>query len=462
MKLVNYILSTFLLLCFIFSSCKVGKKYERPQMEDMPQRFDSLYHTDSFAVSDIGWGTLYQDTVLQKLIGRALDNNKDMRIAAARIKEMIARKRISFANLFPEVGVELAGQREYLNYGGHKESFDPKIKGNLNFSWELDIWGKLRWANEAGVAEYLQSVETQRGLYLTIVAEVAQTYFELKALDSKLSIVKQTLEARQEGVHFAKLRFDGGLTSEIPYRQSVVELARTETLVPDLQNEIKLKENDLAILLGEFPSTLIPRGKDLNQQPIPDNLPVDLPSSLLERRPDVRKAEQGLIAANAEVGVALTEMFPSFGLTAHIGGRNDQFKNFLESPTWFISGLVTGPIFNMGKNKAKHKAAQAAYEQAVLDYKKKILDVFKEVNNAINTFEKTKEMRKSQETLYLSAQSYHKLARLQYVNGIINYIDVLDAQRQLFDAEIALNESILQELLSVVSLYKALGGGLEK
>lgn len=462
MKLVNYILSTFLLFCFIFSSCKVGKKYERPKMEDMPQRFDSLYHTDSFAVSDIGWRTLYQDTVLQQLIGRALDNNKDMRIAAARIKEMIARKRISFANLFPEVGVELSGQREYLNYGGHKESFDPKIKGNLNFSWELDIWGKLRWANEAGVAEYLQSVETQRGLYLTIVAEVAQTYFELKALDSKLAIVKQTLEARQEGVHFAKLRFDGGLTSEIPYRQSVVELARTETLVPDLQNEIKLKENDLAILLGEFPSTVIPRGKDLNQQPIPDNLPVDLPSSLLERRPDVRKAEQGLIAANAEVGVALTEMFPSFGLTAHIGGRNDQFKNFLESPTWFISGLVTGPIFNMGKNKAKHKAAQAAYEQTVLDYEKKILDVFKEVNNAINTFEKTKEMRKSQETLYLSAQSYHKLARLQYVNGIINYIDVLDAQRQLFDAEIALNESILQELLSVVSLYKALGGGLEK
>lgn len=461
MKIINYIIALSFAFGLFFSSCKVGQKYKAPDLSSMPAQFDTIDENHQ-SITDIGWGTLYKDTVLTKLIDKALDHNKDILIATARIKEMVANKRIQFAGMLPEIGVEVGEQREYLNYDGHNKSNTPKIKGNMNVSWELDLWGNLRWQNEAGVAAYMQSVEAQRALRLTIVAQVAQSYFELKALDRQLKIVRQTLEARKEGVWFAQLRYQGGLTSEIPYRQSVVELARTETLVPNLENQIKLKENDLAVLVGDYPSTVIPRGEDIYSMDIPDELPVDLPSSLLRRRPDVRLAEQRLIEKNAQVGAALTDMFPKLQLTGKLGGQSDELSNFLESPAWFISGFLTGPVFNFGKNKAKHNAAKAAYEQEVYSYEKTVLNVFKEVNNAISTFRKAKEMRESQEKLYNSAQSYHKLARLQYVNGIVNYLDVLDAQRQLFDAEIALNNAILTELTAVVDLYKVLGGGLEK
>jgi len=450
-----------ILSLILFSSCKIGQKYEQPEM-NMPGNFDTRGMIEG-DISDIGWSTLYPDSVLQGLIMQSLEHNKDMLVAVARIKEMAANKRISFANLFPEIGGEIAGQREYLNYGGDSKKYTPEIRANLNVSWELDIWGKLRWANEAGIAAYMQTVEAQRALHLTIVAEVAQAYFELKALDRELEIVKQTLEARREGVRFAKLRYEGGLTSEIPYRQSLVELARTETMIPNLENEIKLKENDLFVLVGDFPSGVISRGgEDISHQQIPQSLPVDLPSSLLKRRPDMIQAEQKMIEANAEVGVAYTEMFPSLRLTGRLGGENSELTDFLKSPTWFISGVLTGPIFNMGKNKARHEAAKAVYEQEVYTYEKAVLEAFKEVNNSIMTFHKMKEVYHSQEALYNSAKSYHELAKLQYVNGVVTYIEVLDAQRQFFDAEIALNTSILNELVSVVALYKALGGGLEK
>lgn len=457
MKYLKHILSVFLTATFILSSCKIGSQYHRPEMDIPPVLKAGVQDTAS--VSDIGWKTLYTDVILQGLIEKALVHNKDVLIATARIKEMIANKRINFANMFPEAGLEILGQREYLNYGGHAGKYTPEIHGIFTLGWELDVWGKLRWANDAGIAAYMQSVEAQHAVWLTIVAQVAQSYFELKALDRELEIVKQTLEARKEGVRFAKLRYEGGLTSEMPYRQSLVELARTETLIPSLESEISLKENDLSVLIGEFPSD-ITRGIDISSQYIPGELPVGLPSSLLERRPDVRQAEQKLIEANAKVGVAMTEMFPSIRLTGKLGGENSEFANFLESPTWFVSGLITGPIFNMGKNKARHKAAKAAYEQEVYSYEKTILEVFKEVNGAIVNFEKTKEVYQSRLALYSSVQSYHKMAQLQYVNGVVSYLEVLDSQRQLFDAEIALNNAILDELLSVVLLYKALGGGL--
>ncbi len=456
---IKYIIGIALSGCIFFGSCKIGKSYQRPIMTDMPDTFETAGLQEG-SIADIGWSTLYTDTILQQLIGQALEYNKDVLIATARIKEMIANKRITFASMLPEVGIDALAQREYLNYGGDDKKFSPEIHTDLTFGWELDIWGKLRWANEAGVAEYMQSVESQKALRLTIVSQVAQNYFELKALDRELVIVKQTLDARKEGVRFAKLRYEGGLTSEITYRQSMVELARTETLIPSIENEIKLKENDLSTLLGRFPGEIIRSNTDISEIPTPPNLPVDLPSALLQRRPDIAEAEQRLIASNAEVGVALTSMFPSLKLTGKLGAENSELTDFLKSPTWFVSSALTGPLFNFGKNKATHNAAKAAYEQEIYSYEKTVQNVFKEVNNAINTFQKAKEVRASREKLYESVQSYQNLSRLQYVNGIISYMDVLDAQRQLFDAELSLNDAILSELNSVVMLYKVLGGGL--
>lgn len=454
----RYIMALVVAGCLpvVFFSCKIGKAYVRPEL-NLPSEIASS-GSDTLSVEAISWQQLYTDTVLQQLIQRALDNNKDLKIAAAKIKEMAAAKRINFANMFPEVGVRLNAQEERLNYGGNNPSPDPEFSGKLTLGWELDLWGNLRWANEAGIAAYLQSVEGSRSVQLSLVAQVAQAYFELNALDRELNIVKQTLKARREGVHFARLRFEGGLTSETAFRQSEVELARTETLVPSLEREIKLKESDLSLLLGAYPED-IPRGLSVSEQQMPEQLPVGLPSSLLARRPDMRLAEQRLREANARVGVAQTDMFPKLRLTGNLGYESNELANLLKSPTWFIAGDLLAPVFSMGKNRAKLKAAKARYEQEVYAYQKDVLGAFKEVNDAIITFRKVKEIRESRARLEKAARTYLDLARLQYVNGIISYIDVLDAQRGLLDAEIGLNNAICDELLSVVYLYKALGGG---
>lgn len=447
------------LLLFSLFSCKVGKEYVRPEMT-LPRTLEGTgSENDTATAATMAWETLYTDPVLQTLIRQALENNKDMKIASARIKEMIEGKRIGLANLLPAVGAKINAQREDLNYGGNDPKPDPEFSGKLALSWELDLWGNLRWAREADIAAYFQSVEAQRALRLALIAQVAQTYFELNALDRELDIVKQTVKARREGVQFARLRFEGGLTSETAYRQSEVELARTETLIPDLERQIKLKEGDLSLLLGEFPHA-IPRGKSLKEQRLPEDLPVGLPSYLLERRPDVRRAEERLREANARVGVARTDMFPRISLTGALGFESDELSNLIKSPASLIAGDLLTPLFAFGKNRAKLKASQARYEQEVYAWQKEVLTVFKEVNNAIVTYRKMKEIRKSREKLEESARTYLELARLQYINGITRYIDVLDAQRGLLDAEIGLNDAILDELLSTVFLYKALGGGL--
>ncbi len=443
--------------CGLFS-CKLGKEYARPGMP-LPAQLEAEAPADTVSVESVAWESLYTDTVLQRLIRQALDNNKDIRIAVARIKEMAAAKRIRFADLFPAAGLDLNAQKERLDYGGDDPAPDPEFDAKIAFSWEVDLWGNLRWANEAAVAAYVQTVEARRSVQLTIVAEVAQAYFELNALDRELAIVKQTVKARREGVRFARLRFEGGLTSETAYRQSQVELARTETLVPSLERRIELKEGDLSLLLGEFPS-YIPRGKSLREQQLPGSLPVGLPSALLERRPDLRQAEQTLREANAEVGVAYTARFPRLRLTGNFGFESDELGTLLKSPAGFIAGDLLTPLFTMGKNRAKLKAAEARYEQEAYRYEKSVLVAFKEVNNALVTFRKAKEVRASRARLEEAARTYLDLARLQYINGITSYIDVLDAQRGLLDAEIGLNNAILDELLSTVMLYKALGGGV--
>jgi len=383
----NIYIFIVLSLALALPSCKIGKKYARPEL-DLPEEI--VAGADTASIDSISWQSLYVDTTLQRLITIALDNNKDMKIAAAKVKEMIASKRITFADQFPEIGARIYGQKERLNYGGDNPKPDPEYGTKLALSWELDLWGNLRWANEAGIAAYLQSVEARHALQMTLVAEVAAAYYELCALDQEQDIVRHTLAARREGVRLAKLRFEGGLTSETSYSQAQVELARTETLLPSLEQKIKIKENDLAFLLGQY-SGDIPRGLPLREQHLLETLPVGLPSSLLERRPDMRQAEQKLREANARVGVAQTDLFPKISLTGNLGFENEELTNFIKSPAWFLAGDLLQPLFAMGKNKAKLKAARARYEQEVYNYQKSVLGVFKEVNNAIVTIRKAQD-----------------------------------------------------------------------
>ena len=447
-----------LLSMFALTSCKVGKSYVRPEMA-LP---DSLaQQQDSMSIADEQWQAVYTDSTLRALIDRALEYNKDMLIAASRVKEMAAQKRISVANLLPQLTGKVEAEREVENYGGHSRDVGNTYEAKALLSWELDLWGNLRWKKVAAVAEYLQSVEAQRALRMTIVAEVAQAYYELVALDTELEIVRQTQKAREEGVRLARIRFEGGLTSETSYQQAQVELARTATLVPDLERRISLKENDISFLVGEFP-TRIKRVNFLQELDVPESLPVGLPSDLLERRPDIRQAEQKLIAANAKVGVAYTNMFPRLALTGGFGSESTSLSELLKSPYAVMEGALLTPIFGWGKNRAALKAKKAAYEAEVHSYEKAVLEAFKETRNAIVNFNKIKEVYELRANLERSAKSYMDLAQLQYINGVINYLDVLDAQRGYFDAQIGLSNAIRDELIAVVQLYKALGGGWEQ
>ena len=444
-----------LLLAGVLTSCKVGKSYVRPDLH-LP---DSLaQHQDSASFGDQNWKDIYTDSTLRSLIERALEHNKDMLIAAARVQEMAAQKRISTAALLPDIKGKVTAERELENHGGDAFKRSDMFEAQFLVSWELDLWGNLRWARSASIAEYLQSIEAQRALRMTIVAEVAQAYYELVALDTELDIVKQTLKAREEGVRLARIRFAGGLTSETSYRQSQVELARTATLVPDLERKISLKENDIAFLAGEYPNK-IARSRLLQEFNSPKMLPVGLPSTLLERRPDIRQAEQKLIAANAKVGVAYTNMFPRLALTGGFGTESTSLSSLLKSPYAVMEGALLTPIFGWGKNRAALKAKKAAYEAEVHNYEKSVLQAFKETRNAIVNFNKIKEVYELRANLERSAKSYMDLAQLQYINGVINYLDVLDAQRGYFDAQIGLSNAIRDELITVVQLYKALGGG---
>lgn len=455
---MKHILTYILFLGVCLTSCQLGKHYTRPDLH-LPERLDSTA-TDTMSIADFRWWEIYTDTTLQTLIRQTLEHNKDMLTAAARLKEMAAQKRIAYANLFPEVKGQLYTDKEAENYGGDSYESVPEYSAKFIASWELDLWGNLHWAKDRSMAQFLQAVENQRALRMTLVAQVAQAYFELVALDNELAIVKQTLRARQESVHLAELRFNGGLTSETAYQQAQVELARTATLVPDLERAIALKENDISFLAGRYPST-VERSHHPQDIRLPETLPAGLPSSLLERRPDVRAAEEALIAANAEVGIAYTNLFPRITLTAHYGLESEEFRDFLHSPYHFLSANLLTPLFAMGKNRAALKAKKAACEQAAYQYEKAVLSAFKDARNAIVEFNKIQDIYDAQLELEQAARKSIDLTRTQYLNGYISYLDMLDAQRTYLDAQIALSNAVRDKQIALVQLYKALGGGWE-
>ena len=439
-------------LVLLAASCKLGKEYARPDL-NLPETIDEQA-ADSVSVGAISWKTLYRDTVLQQLICQTLENNKDMKAAVARIREMEASRRVAKADLFPAINGRLFYDREY------DESPDFAYEAKLEASWEVDLWGKLRWADQAALSDYLETVAGQRALRLSLVSQVAQAYFELIALDQELAIVKQTLQARQEGVRIAKLRFEGGLTSETSLRQAQLELAQTRTLPPGLEQQIRIKENEIALLAGRYPGR-VERGSKLEEQQLPTELPVGLPSELLERRPDIAEAEFRLRRAHADVGIAFTSLFPRLSLTAHYGLESSQLSTFLKTPYYYLSAQLLEPLFNMGKNRARLRAKKAAYEQEVYAYEKTVLEAFSEVSDALVVSAKSREIRRARERLQEAARSTLELATLQYINGIISYLDVLDAQRAYFDAQVGLNHAVRDELLATVQLYKVLGGGVE-
>lgn len=438
------------------TSCKVGKDYMRPELK-LQEKLEAA-NIDSLRVDDLKWWELYTDSVLQGLINTAIENNKDILISVARLKQYMASKQIANAALFPQVDATIHAEEESENYGGDNKDQSVEFSAFATLSWELDLWGNIRWGKEAALADYLASYEARRAVQLSIIAEVAEVYFSLIALDDELIIVKKTMESRKEGVRIANLRFHGGLTSETSVQQARVELAKTMTLVPELEKEIRVAQNQLALLMGTFDNN-IGRGKRLSDQDIPKVLPAGLPSELLNRRPDIREAEQKLIASNAMVGVAVTNRFPRLFLTGDYGRENSDLSSLLKSPYWFIAGDVLTPIFSAGKLKNNQIIAESIYEQEIYSYQRSVLQAFQEANNAIVTFRKMKEINNAMSIFEEATSEYKRLAEIQYLNGAISYLDLLDAQRNLFNAEIEFNNAKRDELISMVLLYKSLGGG---
>ena len=451
-----YIVTTIIIAVAVLSSCGGRYDYVRSEIPEV----DSLsqFSTDSVTYADIPWWEVYTDTLLINLINTALTNNQDLNIATERVREYMGLRRMAVSDLFPSVGVNLEyGGRSDKNNQGVRAS-DREFEAKATIGWEIDLWGKLRRQKEGATADLTGRIENRRSVEMFLVAEVAKQYFEIVTLNSKLDIVKQTIDDRKEGVRIALLRFRSGLTSEIAYKQAQVELAETQVILPTVEQDIVFHNNELSFLLGLPPSHIVVSPR-LEATFLPDSIPAGLPSTLINRRPDIRESEQALIAANAKVGIARAEFFPSLKLTGSLGFESPDLSNFFRTPIWGYAANLLSPVFQYGNNKGRFEASKAVREQKVLAYQKSVLNGFREVSDGVTRFQKSKIIRKLNEELEVSARSYLKLANLQYINGVIAYIDVLDAQRKLFEAEIDLNTSVRNEYLSLVSLYKALGGG---
>jgi len=451
----------------MLSACTVGPNYKRPEV-GAPATWRITDET-SGSLADLGWWQLFHDPALQNLIRAALKNNNDLLLAAARVSEARALVGVARSAQLPQ----LDGGAQYKNQRFSEASFPPIDKlgvnpdmdfyrTDLDLSFELDLWGRLRRATEAARAELLTSEENQRTVMIALVSDVAQAYFQLLELDREAAIDRRTLESRRDSLNLVRRRYDDGLASNLDVKRSEEELAFAAATVPDVERRIMQAENRVSILLGQNPGP-IARGAALENQQMPPDVPAGLPSALLERRPDILAAEQHLVAANARIGAAKAEFFPQISLTGAFGTESVSLSDFFSGPSrlWQVGPTVTLPIFHGGRLRANLQASEAKEQQALVQYRKSIQQAFREVDDALIFHGKAREIRLERERRVQAARQALTLANLRYANGVSSYLDVLDTQRQLFSAETDLALITRDQLVAVVQLYKALGGGWE-
>lgn len=443
------------------SSCSGTKNLTRANI-DMPASYmtgkDSIPATDTLTLADVKWWEFYSDPTLTAILRTALENNRDILKAAAKVEQMRALYGVAKADLFPQIGANVAYSYETNKYNGGKTTTDPEYDLKFPISWEINLWGSMFQAKNAGQARFMASVEDYRAMRMSLIAEVATAYFKLLSLENELSIVRQTLKTREEALHLAKIRFEGGLTSETIYQQAKVEYSSTASLIPDLELRVTSMRNSLTTLMGEYPREAFENRDIVFDTDFADKLPAGIPSELLKRRPDLRAAEQRLRAAMADVGVSYADRFPSFRIGFTPGWENDGLKDFFKSPFTYTIGQITGTIFDFGRKKRKYEAAIASYDQSRYDYEKAVITAFTEVNTSLTAYNKYRENLRVKTELRDAAAKYVQLAWVQYRGGH-SYLDVLDAQRRYFEAQIGVNNALLNEYLALVNLYKTLGGG---
>jgi multidrug efflux system outer membrane protein len=457
-------LGALLAAALLLASCTVGPDYRRPELLVPPDFRGQAPDTpvSETSVGDLGWWQIFQDETLQLLIRTALVENYDLRVAAARVLDARARVTVTRSFQFPDVSA--SGSAPYTRITDDRaplqeeETFSPLA--TLDLFWEIDLWGRLRRASEAARADLLASEDVRRFVLTTLVSDVATAYFQLRELDLELEISRRTLASRQDSLRLVRLRQEGGVAALIDVRQAEVLLYTAAQTVPDVERRIEQTENLISVLLGRNPDA-VPRGRPLLQQLAIPAVPAGLPSSLLERRPDVRQAESQLAAATARIGVAKADYFPRVLLTGAAGAGGVMINGDWFGPSGLltIGPQVSLPIFNMGRIGAGVDSAEARAQESLVRYQQTVQQAFREVSDALVEHRKRREFRIQQEALVTSLRDAARLANIRYRGGVTSYLEVLDTERQLFDAELALAQAQRDELLAVVRLYRAVGGG---
>lgn len=454
-------------VALVLGGCAVGPNYKRPTI-NVPANFrNAPAEPTTNTLADLAWWEVYQDETLNSLIRTALTNNHDLRIAIARVEQARAIAAQAKSQFVPQVGyqgVASRGRNEMLGNASPPGPLGPRtgdsVFAALNASWEIDLWGRIRRLNESARASFLATEEARRGVTLSLVGEVAQAYFELLELERRLQIATRTTDSFKGSARIFNERFEAGGASKLDTARAEAALASTAANVPDIERQIVLKENQISVLIGQNPGPVAHSGK-LDEQVMPPEVPAGLPSALLERRPDIRQAEQSLRSANADVGVSVAEFFPKIGLTTFFGKVSGELSAFTAGTAnaWSAAANVSGPVFQGGALVGRYREAKAKREEARLRYEQTALNAFREVADALVTREKLQEIRVEQA---LAVQSYEQAVELsmqRYTDGKAAYFEVLEAQQQLFPAENSLARTELNQLLVVVQLYKALGGG---
>jgi multidrug efflux system outer membrane protein len=448
------------LLGLLFAACAIGPNYKRPPLT-VPERYSADESGDEArSLADAPWWDVFDDPILKGLIEASIRNGFDARLAAARVQEARARFGVARSELFPSVEYDGGWQRERadqtINPSGATQTLWTAHAG---FSWELDLWGRIRRLKEAALAEYLATEEGRRGVLLSLVSDVAVAYIDLRELDRELEIAQSTTAAFQGTYDLFNRRLEGGAASSLETARAEASLAQVAAQIPEIRRAIVAREIQINFLLGRNPQPIPREGPPVA---LPPEVPAGLPSTLLERRPDIRQAEQLLVAANAGVGVAKADFFPRLSLTGIFGNVSPELNDlFTTGKTWSLGAGLVGPIFQGGRIRRSYEAAQARWEQARIEYEATATNAFGEVSRVLADRTNLVETERQRARTVAAYQEAVRLANLRYASGLSAYFEVLEAQQQLFPAEIGLAQTRRDQLVAVVDLYRALGGGWE-
>lgn len=448
------------------AGCAVGPNYKRPQVKTPEAHRGAAAGGGAASLADSQWDQVFQDEALKKLIREALENNLDLVMATERVEQARARFRITLANQLP--AVDAKGQvtvnrpsRIGASVASSPKSLDSTYtQAGGALSWELDLWGRVRRLRESARAQYLATAEARNGVVVSLIGEVAGSYFTLRERDLELEIAKATREVASRNLELIKVRHTQGAATGLAVYQAEQFLYIATAQIASAERDIGLAENSLSLLLGKPPGS-IDRGKAVDEFALPTQIPAGLPSSLLERRPDIRAAEQLLVAANAQIGVAKAYYFPQISLTAFVGGQSRSLSDLFTGPAryWTATPTAVLPIFNANAVRTGVKLTEAQKREMIANYQKTVYNGFREVSDALIRYSRTREQRMQQDKLVTALTETDRLANIRYKGGLDSYLQVLDAERNLFQGRLTLAQLRLQELLSYVQLYRALGGG---